>query len=119
MGDEKSTMVMATRDRERDRELLIPVADSAAHDDAESKPSSSSSSFHHSGRETFYKVFRSWASKKFMTGWSGILSSIALNLQALVLHLWIIIFVIELSIAEIKKSRTLHLLGSYSEIFVL
>uniref|UniRef100_A0A2P2LKF3 Uncharacterized protein MANES_16G114500 n=1 Tax=Rhizophora mucronata TaxID=61149 RepID=A0A2P2LKF3_RHIMU len=68
MGDEKSTMVMATRDRERDRELLIPVADSAAHDDAESKPSSSSSSFHHSGRETFYKVFRSWASKKFMTG---------------------------------------------------
>uniref|UniRef100_A0A2P2LKE0 Uncharacterized protein MANES_16G114500 n=1 Tax=Rhizophora mucronata TaxID=61149 RepID=A0A2P2LKE0_RHIMU len=51
MGDEKSTMVMATRDRERDRELLIPVADSAAHDDAESKPSSSSSSFHHSGRE--------------------------------------------------------------------
>ncbi|MBA0747494.1 hypothetical protein Gogos_004405 [Gossypium gossypioides] len=46
MGDEKSMIVMASRDREsRDRELLIPVADA-----------------------TFYKVFRSWASKKFMTG---------------------------------------------------
>ncbi|KAJ4822606.1 Protein CONTINUOUS VASCULAR RING 1 [Turnera subulata] len=67
MGDEKSVIVMTSRDRERDRELLIPVADSAA-DDAESKPSSSSSASHHSGRETFYKVVRSWASKKFMTG---------------------------------------------------
>ncbi|MBA0576601.1 hypothetical protein Golob_024583, partial [Gossypium lobatum] len=67
MGDEKSMIVMASRDREsRDRELLIPVAD-AVHDDS-SKPSPSSSS-HHAGRETFYKVFRSWASKKFMTGW--------------------------------------------------
>ncbi|XP_021276805.1 protein CONTINUOUS VASCULAR RING 1-like [Herrania umbratica] len=66
MADEKSTIVMASRDREiRDRELLIPVADSV-HDDS-SKPSSSSSS-HHTGRETFYKVVRSWASKKFMTG---------------------------------------------------
>ncbi|EOY30765.1 Uncharacterized protein TCM_037862 isoform 2 [Theobroma cacao] len=66
MGDEKSTIVMASRDRDiRDRELLIPVADSV-HDDS-SKPSSSSSS-HHTGRETFYKVVRSWASKKFMTG---------------------------------------------------
>ncbi|XP_040951587.1 protein CONTINUOUS VASCULAR RING 1 isoform X2 [Gossypium hirsutum] len=66
MGDEKSMIVMASRDREsRDRELLIPVAD-AVHDDS-SKPSPSSSS-HHAGRETFYKVFRSWASKKFMTG---------------------------------------------------
>ncbi|KAA3477026.1 protein CONTINUOUS VASCULAR RING 1-like [Gossypium australe] len=61
MGDEKSVIVMASRDREsRDRELLIPVAD-AVHDDS-SKPSPSSSS-HHAGRETFYKVFRSWASK--------------------------------------------------------
>ncbi|KAG8491568.1 hypothetical protein CXB51_014845 [Gossypium anomalum] len=61
MGDEKSMIVMASRDREsRDRELLIPVAD-AVHDDS-SKPSPSSSS-HHAGRETFYKVFRSWASK--------------------------------------------------------
>ncbi|KAJ0031834.1 hypothetical protein Pint_13194 [Pistacia integerrima] len=70
MGDEKSTIVMASRDRERerDRELLIPVADSG-EDDGSSKPSSSSSSSsHHAGRETFYKVVRSWASKKFMTG---------------------------------------------------
>lgn len=71
MGDEKSSMAMTPRDR--DRELLIPVADSAAGDDtaaASSKPcsSSSSSSAHHAGRETFYKVVRSWASKKFMTG---------------------------------------------------
>ena len=48
MGDEKSAIVMASRDR--DRELLIPVADSGG-DDASSKPSSSSSSSHHSGRE--------------------------------------------------------------------
>ncbi|XP_062090797.1 protein LIKE COV 1-like [Humulus lupulus] len=68
MGDDKtSSIVMANRDRERDRELLIPVADSA-HDEASSKPSSSSSSTHHPGRETFTKVVRSWASKKFMTG---------------------------------------------------
>ncbi|KAF8407054.1 hypothetical protein HHK36_006179 [Tetracentron sinense] len=54
MGDEKSPIVMANRDR--DRELLIPVADSV-DDDASSKPSSSSSSSssssatasHHSG----------------------------------------------------------------------
>uniref|UniRef100_A0A6N2M2C1 Uncharacterized protein n=1 Tax=Salix viminalis TaxID=40686 RepID=A0A6N2M2C1_SALVM len=52
MGDEKSEIVMASRDRERDRELLIPVADSPDLDIA-SKPSSSSSasSSHHSGRE--------------------------------------------------------------------
>lgn len=66
MGDDKSSIVMASRDR--DRELLIPVADSVDHDDS-SKPSSSASSSHHTGRETFYKVVRSWASKKFMTGW--------------------------------------------------
>ncbi|KAK6944968.1 Protein CONTINUOUS VASCULAR RING 1-like, partial [Dillenia turbinata] len=62
MGDDKSSIVMASR--ERDLELLIPVADSAHHD-VSSKPSSSSSSSsaHHSGRETFYKVIRSWASK--------------------------------------------------------
>ncbi|CAA6665982.1 unnamed protein product [Spirodela intermedia] len=41
MGDEKSLIPMGSRERERDRELLIPA---------------------------FYKVFRSWASKKFMTG---------------------------------------------------
>ncbi|KAG5251661.1 continuous vascular ring family protein [Salix suchowensis] len=66
MGDEKLEIVMAGRDRERDRELLIPVVDSPDLDIA-SKPSSASSS-HHSGRETFYKFVRSWASKKFMTG---------------------------------------------------
>ncbi|CDP03321.1 unnamed protein product [Coffea canephora] len=61
---------MGSTSRERDRELLIPVSDSVeADDDSSSKPSSSaSSSHHHSGRETFYKVIRSWASKKFMTG---------------------------------------------------
>ncbi|KAL0346599.1 UNVERIFIED_CONTAM: protein CONTINUOUS VASCULAR RING 1 [Sesamum calycinum] len=76
MGDEKPFSVMGNSSRERDRELLIPVGDSVDHrrdDDAtpsaSSKPSSSvSSSHHHSGRETFYKVVRSWASKKFMTG---------------------------------------------------
>lgn len=51
MGDDKSsTMVMATRERDRDRELLIPVADSV-NDEASSKPSSSSSSSHNPGRE--------------------------------------------------------------------
>ncbi|XP_008792337.1 protein CONTINUOUS VASCULAR RING 1-like [Phoenix dactylifera] len=67
MGDDKSSIPMASR--ERDRELLIPVGD--AGDDSDRNPSSSSasSSHHHqSGREAFYKVFRSWASKKFMTG---------------------------------------------------
>ncbi|RZB92787.1 Protein LIKE COV 1 isoform B [Glycine soja] len=64
-----SSMAITTRDR--DRELLIPVADIPAGDAAVSpspKPSSSASPPHHSGRETFYKVIRSWASKKFMTG---------------------------------------------------
>ncbi|KAJ9551191.1 hypothetical protein OSB04_015236 [Centaurea solstitialis] len=63
MGDEKSSV-------SRDRELLIPVANTAADDDggASSKPSPSNSSSHHAGRETFSKVVRSWASKKFMTG---------------------------------------------------
>ncbi|XP_073278048.1 protein CONTINUOUS VASCULAR RING 1-like isoform X2 [Primulina huaijiensis] len=78
MGDEKSLGIMGSSSRERDRELLIPVADSVDHhqhhDDegassSSSKPSpSSSSSQHHSGCEAFYKVVRSWASKKFMTG---------------------------------------------------
>ncbi|GMI89480.1 CONTINUOUS VASCULAR RING [Hibiscus trionum] len=62
MADDKSTVKMASRDRE----LLIPVSD----DDSSkaSSSSSSSSSSHHAGRETFYKIFQSWASKKFMTG---------------------------------------------------
>ncbi|KAJ1393517.1 hypothetical protein SESBI_34880 [Sesbania bispinosa] len=48
MGDDKSSSAMSSRDR--DRELLIPVADSGDDSDA-SKPSSSSSSVHHAGRE--------------------------------------------------------------------
>ncbi|KAL2929153.1 Protein CONTINUOUS VASCULAR RING 1 [Bienertia sinuspersici] len=69
MADEKSTtMVIGNPSRERDRELLIPVADSSLNHDDSAKPSSSASSSHHSGRETFYKIIRSWASKKFMTG---------------------------------------------------
>lgn len=68
-------IAMTTR-VERDRELLIPVAGDSSNsgeddDSISSKPSSSSSvssSHHSSGRETFYKVLRSWASKKFMTG---------------------------------------------------
>ncbi|CAA7045787.1 unnamed protein product [Microthlaspi erraticum] len=66
MGDAKPGIVMANRDRE----LLIPVAHSGEDDDDSSpKPSSSSSSSsHHTGQETFYKLIRSWASKKFMTG---------------------------------------------------
>ncbi|KAI8020695.1 Protein CONTINUOUS VASCULAR RING 1 [Camellia lanceoleosa] len=68
MGDDKSSMIMASSRDSRDRELLIPVADSVHDGDASSKHSSSASSSHHSGRETFGKVVRSWASKKFMTG---------------------------------------------------
>ncbi|KAJ8637568.1 protein CONTINUOUS VASCULAR RING 1 [Cinnamomum micranthum f. kanehirae] len=62
MGDDQSKNPMSSS---RDRELLIPVSDSP-EDDGESKASSASS--HHSGKEAFYKVIRSWASKKFMTG---------------------------------------------------
>ncbi|KAL8129673.1 hypothetical protein V2J09_018828 [Rumex salicifolius] len=70
MSDDKSTtMVMGSSSRERDRELLIPVSDPAAvihgrgDNDDSPKPSPSVSSSHHSGRETFSKVIRSWASK--------------------------------------------------------
>ncbi|KAL9841333.1 hypothetical protein AtNW77_Chr2g0238001 [Arabidopsis thaliana] len=70
MGDEKPVIVMANR--ERDRELLIPVADSGDKDDgSSSKPSSSSSassSSHQSSHETLSLFIRGWASKKFMTG---------------------------------------------------
>lgn len=52
MGDDKSTtMVMGNSSRERDRELLIPVADSSINHDHSAKPSPSASSSHHSGRE--------------------------------------------------------------------
>ncbi|CAA7397370.1 unnamed protein product [Spirodela intermedia] len=69
MGDEKSP-IMAGRERERDRELLIPGGEDAA-DGSDSKASSSNAAsphHHNAGREAFYKVIRSWASKKFMTG---------------------------------------------------
>lgn len=55
MGDEKSGIAGVMANTSRERELLIPVADSvdaAADDDSSSKPSSSaSSSHHHTGRE--------------------------------------------------------------------
>lgn len=67
MDDEKSSMLVMAN---RDRELLLPVADvpSVDHDIAASSSAAAASSSHHPGRETFYKVVRSWASKKFMTG---------------------------------------------------
>ncbi|KAH9608417.1 hypothetical protein KSS87_021351 [Heliosperma pusillum] len=82
MGDDKITsMAMGNNIRsDRDRELLIPVADSSSsiniknlhvnhnHHDDDKPTSSAASSSNHSGRETFYKIIRSWASKKFMTG---------------------------------------------------
>ncbi|XP_022961332.1 protein LIKE COV 1-like isoform X1 [Cucurbita moschata] len=68
MADEKAAIAIASRDRERDLQLLIPVAGSPNDVAASCKPSSSSSSSQQTGRETFYRVFRSWASKKFMTG---------------------------------------------------
>ncbi|KAK9113125.1 hypothetical protein Scep_020644 [Stephania cephalantha] len=67
----------ATRERDRDLELLIPVSNGGASEtdeDDDSKPSSvptiipSASSHQYAGREAFSKVIRSWASKKFMTG---------------------------------------------------
>ncbi|XP_074343184.1 protein CONTINUOUS VASCULAR RING 1-like isoform X2 [Apium graveolens] len=74
MGDDRSSSIIMARG-DRDREVLIPVALSPpsssgnGHDDDDaSKPSSPFVSSHLSGRETFYKVVRSWASKKFMTG---------------------------------------------------
>ncbi|KAG7021856.1 Protein CONTINUOUS VASCULAR RING 1 [Cucurbita argyrosperma subsp. argyrosperma] len=67
MADDKGAIVMVSRGRERDLELLIPAAGSPNDDDS-CKPSSSSASSPQTGRETFYRVFRSWASKKFMTG---------------------------------------------------
>ncbi|KAG0462841.1 hypothetical protein HPP92_021317 [Vanilla planifolia] len=69
MGDDKSPGGMGGR--ERDRELLISVSGMPT-DGSDSKASASSSgaghNHHHSGREACYKVIRSWASKKFMTG---------------------------------------------------
>ncbi|XP_042494818.1 protein LIKE COV 1-like [Macadamia integrifolia] len=64
---------MATRERDRDRGILIPVVGGISEHGGGSKSSSgvtspSVSLSHHTGREAFYKVIRSWASKKFMTG---------------------------------------------------
>ncbi|XP_078439345.1 protein CONTINUOUS VASCULAR RING 1-like [Wolffia australiana] len=66
MGDEK-LLIMAGRERDRSHELLIPGGESSI-DGSNSKASSSNSGSSNSGRDTFYKVIRSWASKKFMTG---------------------------------------------------
>ncbi|XP_059624677.1 protein LIKE COV 3-like [Cornus florida] len=65
---------MGTRDHdERDHERLIPVGGVGIIDNGSPKSPSPSafpvpSSSHHSGKEAFYKVIRSWASKKFMSG---------------------------------------------------
>ncbi|XP_072988185.1 protein LIKE COV 1-like [Typha latifolia] len=67
---------MATaRERDRDLELLIPVADDVARPVSASTPCSIPQLHHHhhhhlpiSSKEAFSKVVRSWASKKFMTG---------------------------------------------------
>ncbi|XP_057481312.1 protein LIKE COV 3-like [Actinidia eriantha] len=65
---------MGTREKERDLERLIPAGGGAGILDQiggskSSSPSASPvASSHHSGKEAFYKVFRSWASKKFMSG---------------------------------------------------
>ncbi|CAL9121058.1 unnamed protein product [Musa textilis] len=69
MGDDRSPSPMASR--EKDRELLIPMADGTAdadHPDSKASSSSASARTHSSSQEAFYKVIRSWASKKFMTG---------------------------------------------------
>ncbi|KAJ4714426.1 protein LIKE COV 1-like [Melia azedarach] len=57
---------MGTREMERDLERLIPMA--GVVDDEGSISPLASSSHHSSGKEAFYKVIRSWASKKFVTG---------------------------------------------------
>ncbi|XP_076941263.1 protein LIKE COV 1-like [Bidens hawaiensis] len=66
MVDKKSSS-SSTIIRDRDRELLLPITN-PINDDNQSSPKPSSSFAHHPGRETFSKVLRSWASKKFMTG---------------------------------------------------
>ncbi|KAL7600900.1 protein LIKE COV 1 [Lactuca sativa] len=64
MGDQISPVI-----RDRDRELLLPIANTPDDQQVSPKPPSSATPFsHHAGRETFSKVLQSWASKKFMTG---------------------------------------------------
>lgn len=54
MGDERSLGVIMSNSRERDRELLIPMADSVddgASASSSPKPAVSTPHHHHSGRE--------------------------------------------------------------------
>ncbi|XWS24351.1 hypothetical protein CRYUN_Cryun28dG0094200 [Craigia yunnanensis] len=60
---------MGTRERDRDRELLIPVAAISENGGSKSSaPTATPTMSSSHGREAFLKVIRSWASKKFMTG---------------------------------------------------
>ncbi|XVE56038.1 hypothetical protein DITRI_Ditri03aG0205200 [Diplodiscus trichospermus] len=60
---------MGTRERDRDRELLIPVATISENGGSKSSvPTAAPAISASQGREAFLKVIRSWASKKFMTG---------------------------------------------------
>ena len=58
MADEKAAIAIASRDRERDLQLLIPVAGSPNDVAASCKPSSSSSSSQQTGREVFFTSFQ-------------------------------------------------------------
>ncbi|XP_052197686.1 protein LIKE COV 3-like isoform X2 [Diospyros lotus] len=65
---------MGTREKDKDLQRLIPVDHNdrgkGSDSDSNSKSSSISPSplVSSSGKQAFYKVFRSWASKKFMSG---------------------------------------------------
>ncbi|TYI97245.1 hypothetical protein E1A91_D01G130500v1 [Gossypium mustelinum] len=60
---------MGTRERERDRELLIPVSTISENGVAKSStPTATPATPSSHGHEAFLKVIRSWAGKKFMTG---------------------------------------------------
>ncbi|CAK9138781.1 unnamed protein product [Ilex paraguariensis] len=62
---------MGTREKDRDLERLMPVGGLGISENGNSKsstPSDSLATSHHSGKEAFSKVIRSWASKKFMSG---------------------------------------------------
>lgn len=57
MADDKGAIVMVSRGRERDLELLIPAAGSPNDDDS-CKPSSSSASSPQTGREVLLTLFQ-------------------------------------------------------------
>ncbi|KAG4162231.1 hypothetical protein ERO13_D01G104250v2 [Gossypium hirsutum] len=60
---------MGTRERERDRELLIPVSTISENGVAKSStPTATPATPSSHGHEAFLKVIRSWAGKKFITG---------------------------------------------------